>query len=61
MNPLGDGVHGVDENVDGTPLVQGMVPPTAAPDVGEVACGRAHDGITGHTSSNAMPEFDNVA
>ena len=61
VNPIGDGMPGADENINVNPMVQGAVPLTTAPDVGEVASGRARDGSTGRTSSNAMPEFINVA
>ena len=52
VNPLGDGVHCVDENVNVTPMGQGMVPPTAAPDVGAVASSHALEGSTRRASSS---------
>ena len=61
VNPIGDGVSGVNENLNANPMVKRTVPPTVAPDAGEVASGPVHAGSTGRSSSNAMPELLNVA
>ena len=46
VHPFGDGVNGADGNANVTPMVQGTVPPTNAPDVGEAAFGRERVGST---------------
>ena len=61
VSPIGDGMPDANENIDVNPMVQGTVPLTVSPDVGEVASGRACVGSYGRTSSNAMPEFINIA